>query len=171
MNDWNPYTPVKLLWMRRDLLWQFTKRNIQTGFRGSYLGVFWVVLGPLMMLGLYSFVFGVVFGGGFESIQNGGERVRLEGVDYALGIFLGLSVLNLVSGALASCSTLIVSNPNFVKKVVFPLESELPSPPETKAAEPPQASVWLSRRIPEPCRVSAPLSTFDAPLLPISALR
>jgi lipopolysaccharide transport system permease protein len=48
--------------------------------------------------------------------------VRLEGVDYALGIFLGLSVLNLVSGALASCTTLIVSNPNFVKKVVFPLE-------------------------------------------------
>jgi lipopolysaccharide transport system permease protein len=122
MNDWNPCTPVKLLWMRRDLLWQFTKRNVQTGFRGSYLGVFWVVLGPLMMLGLYSFVFGVVFGGGFEGVLDGGERVRLEGVDYALGIFLGLSVLNLVSGSLASCSTLIVSNPNFVKKVVFPLE-------------------------------------------------
>ena len=121
MSDWNPWTPIRLLWKRRDLLWQFTKRNVQTGFRGSYLGILWVVLGPLLMLGVYTFVFGVVFGGGFETTLEG-ETIRKEGVDFALGIFLGLSVLNLISGVLGSCSTLIVSNPNFVKKVVFPLE-------------------------------------------------
>ena len=47
LNDWNPVRPLLLLNMRRDLLWQFTKRNIQSGFRGSLLGVFWVVLSPL----------------------------------------------------------------------------------------------------------------------------
>ena len=40
LKDWNPVTPLTLLNMRRDLLWQFTKRNIQSGFRGSLLGCF-----------------------------------------------------------------------------------------------------------------------------------
>ncbi len=122
LQDWNPATPARSLWKRRDLLWQFTKRNVQSGFRGSVLGVFWVVLSPLLMLGLYTFVFGVVFGGGFEQVVADGAVVRKEGVSYALGIFLGLSVMNLVSGTLSSCATLVVANPNFVKKVVFPLE-------------------------------------------------
>ena len=122
LKDWNPVRPLLLLNMRRDLLWQFTKRNIQSGFRGSLLGVFWVVLSPLLMLALYTFVFGVVFGGSFEQLNAEGHLVRKDGASYALGIFLGLSVMSLISGTLSSSATLIVSNPNFVKKVVFPLE-------------------------------------------------
>ena len=122
LKDWNPVRPLLLLNMRRDLLWQFTKRNIQSGFRGSLLGVFWVVLSPLLMLALYTFVFGVVFGGSFEQLNAEGQLVRKDGASYALGIFLGLSVMSLISGTLSSSATLIVSNPNFVKKVVFPLE-------------------------------------------------
>ena len=122
LKDWNPVRPLLLLNMRRDLLWQFTKRNIQSGFRGSLLGVFWVVLSPLLMLALYTFVFGVVFGGSFEQLNSEGHLVRKDGASYALGIFLGLSVMSLISGTLSSSATLIVSNPNFVKKVVFPLE-------------------------------------------------
>ena len=122
LKDWNPVRPLLLLNMRRDLLWQFTKRNIQSGFRGSLLGVFWVVLSPLLMLALYTFVFGVVFGGSFEKLNAEGQLVRKDGASYALGIFLGLSVMSLISGTLSSSATLIVSNPNFVKKVVFPLE-------------------------------------------------
>lgn len=122
LKDWNPIAPLVLLRKRRDLLWQFTKRNIQSGFRGSLLGVFWVVLSPLLMLGLYTFVFGIVFGGSFEQLNAEGHLVRKDGASYALGIFLGLSVMSLISGTLSSSATLIVSNPNFVKKVVFPLE-------------------------------------------------
>ena len=122
LKDWNPVTPLTLLNMRRDLLWQFTKRNIQSGFRGSLLGVFWVVLSPLLMLALYTFVFGVVFGGSFEQLNAEGHLVRKDGASYALGIFLGLSVMSLISGTLSCSATLIVANPNFVKKVVFPLE-------------------------------------------------
>ena len=43
-------------------------------------------------------------------------------LDYALGVFLGLSVLSLVSGVIGSAPGIIVAQPNFVKKVVFPLE-------------------------------------------------
>ena len=49
----------------RHLLWQFTARNISIRHRGSHLGVFWTVLNPLLLLGLYTFVFGVIFGGKF----------------------------------------------------------------------------------------------------------
>ena len=43
-------------------------------------------------------------------------------LDFALGIFLGLNVLGLVSGIIGASPGLIVGQPNFVKKVVFPLE-------------------------------------------------
>ncbi len=122
MNDWNPVQSVASLWKRSDIIYQFTRRYIQLGFRGSMLGIFWIVLGPLLMLGLYSFVFGSVFGGSFEKTLANGEILTAKGVDYALGIFIGLSVLNLFTGVLGICSSLIVTNPNFVKKVVFPLE-------------------------------------------------
>ena len=43
-------------------------------------------------------------------------------LDYALGVFLGLSTIGLVSSTIGVSSGIIVSQPNFVKKVVFPLE-------------------------------------------------
>jgi len=68
------------------------------------------------MLALYVFAFGVVFGGRFT------DSADESTLDYALGVFLGLSVLGLISGTIGSAPGIIVSQPNFVKKVVFPLE-------------------------------------------------
>ncbi len=100
----------------RHLLWQFLVRNVKTQHRGSYLGAFWLVANPLLMLGLYTFVFGVVFGGRF------GVKPGETTLDYAFGVFLGLTVLNLFSATLGSAPGIIVGQPNFVKKVVFPVE-------------------------------------------------
>jgi len=68
------------------------------------------------MMGLYVFVFGYIFGGKFKVVANETK------VDYSLGIFLGLTVFQIFSEVLAIAPTIIISNPNFVKKVVFPLE-------------------------------------------------
>jgi lipopolysaccharide transport system permease protein len=68
------------------------------------------------MLALYVLVFGYIFQGKFGVLPN---ETR---ADYGLGIFLGLSLFHFFSEILAASSTIIVSNPNFVKKVVFPLE-------------------------------------------------
>ena len=65
------------------------------------------------MLGLYVFAFGVIFGGRFTDSPDEST------IDYALGVFLGLNVLGLVSGIIGSSPGIIVSQPNFVKKVVF----------------------------------------------------
>jgi lipopolysaccharide transport system permease protein len=109
-------TPFISLITRRELLWQFLVRNIKARHRGSILGAFWLVANPLLMLGLYVFAFGVVFGGRFT------DSPTESTLDYALGVFLGLNVLGLVSGIIGSSPGIIVSQPNFVKKVVFPLE-------------------------------------------------
>jgi lipopolysaccharide transport system permease protein len=122
MNKWSPALAVSALWQHRVVAWQFSRRYVQMGFRGSVLGGAWIVLSPLLLLGLYFFVFGSVFGGSFQYSDANGAIQEATGVDYALGIFLGLSVLNLFSGILAGSPGLVVGNPNFVKKVVFPLE-------------------------------------------------
>ena len=108
--------PIRSLFKRRELLWQFLLRNVKVRHRGSVLGALWLILNPLLMLGLYVFAFGVVFGGRFTDSPNEST------LDFALGIFLGLNVLGLVSGIIGASPGLIVGQPNFVKKVVFPLE-------------------------------------------------
>jgi lipopolysaccharide transport system permease protein len=104
------------LWRGRDLLWQFTVRNVELRHKGSHLGLIWSVFNPLLMMTVYVFIFGYVFKGSFHALEN---ETKL---DYALGIFLGLAIFQLFSEVLSVSPTLIVSNPNFVKKVVFPLE-------------------------------------------------
>jgi lipopolysaccharide transport system permease protein len=101
---------------RRELLWQFLVRNIKSRHKGSVLGALWIIINPLLMLGLYVFAFGVVFGGRFS------ESAQETTLDYALGVFLGLATLNIINGVIGSAPTVINSQPNFVKKVVFPLE-------------------------------------------------
>ena len=109
-------SPLLNLFKKRELLWQFLVRNIKSRHRGSILGALWLIMNPLLMLSLYVFAFGVVFGGRFTDSPSEST------LDYALGVFLGLSVLSLVSGVIGSASGIIVAQPNFVKKVVFPLE-------------------------------------------------
>jgi lipopolysaccharide transport system permease protein len=89
---------------------------VELRHKGSHLGLIWSFLNPLLMLGLYVLVFGYVFGGHFGILP---EETPM---DYALGIFLGLTLFHFFSEVLSLAPTLIIGNPNFVKKVVFPLE-------------------------------------------------
>jgi lipopolysaccharide transport system permease protein len=104
------------LWHHRELLRQFTQRNVELRHKGSHLGLIWSFLNPLLRLGRFVMVFGYILKGKFGIIPN---ETR---VDYALGIFAGLTLLHFVSELLGVAPAIIVGNPNFVKKVVFPLE-------------------------------------------------
>ena len=111
-----PFAFVRDLWRHRELLWQFSLREVELRHRGSHLGLIWSLLNPLLMLSLYVFVFGYIFGGRFGVLPN---ETRM---DFALGVFLGLSIFQVLAETLSAAPNLIVVNPNFVKKVVFPLE-------------------------------------------------
>lgn len=100
----------------RHLLAQFIRREIESQTRGSAFGLLWWVLNPLCMLALYTVVFGIVMGGHFRGVEPSGP------FDYPLGIFLGLSILNLITETLGQGPYAIIGQPNLVHKVKFPTE-------------------------------------------------
>ena len=104
------------LYRQRELLWQFTLRRIHMQHRGSYLGAIWEGLNPLLMLALYTFIFGIILNGHFGVHENE------TSIEYSLGIFIGLTTFNLLAGTISGSPLVILDNPNLVKKVVFPLE-------------------------------------------------
>lgn len=112
----NPWRLVLNLASHRDLLWQFTKREVQGRYRGSYLGILWAFITPLMQLLVYTFVFSVIF----KARWGGSESESF--MDFALILFTGLTAFNVFSECTNRAPTLILNNPNYVKKVVFPLE-------------------------------------------------
>lgn len=63
-------SPFADLARKRDLWWQFTVRTVELRHRGSYLGILWAGLTPLLMLGLYYVVFGKIFNGSFGVLPD-----------------------------------------------------------------------------------------------------
>jgi len=97
------------------LLAQMVHREVHERYRGSMLGLVWSFVLPLLMLGVYMFVFSVVF-----QIRWGVERE--SDVDFGVILFAGLIVHTLLSECLTRSPAVITGNAQFVKKVVFPLE-------------------------------------------------
>lgn len=94
-------------------------REIAGRYRGSAFGMFWSLLTPLFMLGVYTFVFGSIF----NSRWNGAEGQAAEGTgEFAIVLFAGLIIFQLFSEVVGRSPSLVVSNVSYVKKVVFPLE-------------------------------------------------
>jgi lipopolysaccharide transport system permease protein len=109
-------SPISGIARKRDLWWQFAVRAVEARYRGSYLGILWAVLNPVLMLGIYYVVFGIIFRGHFRD-----PRVESNS-DFAMAMFLGLTLYMLIADTLGTAPLLIVGNANLVKKVVFPLE-------------------------------------------------
>ena len=105
-----------MLLPNRSLLWQFVKRDVLARYRGSVLGLAWAVLTPLLMLGVYTFVFREVF----KVRWQGGTQ--LGGLDFALQLYAGLIVFNFMAECINRAPRLVVDQSTLVKKVVFPLE-------------------------------------------------
>lgn len=99
----------------RQLIWQMTRREVVGRYRGSVMGILWSFLNPVFMLTIYTFVFSVVF----KAKWGAGSDNRSE---FAMILFAGLIVFNMFSETVTRSPSLILSNVNYVKKVVFPLE-------------------------------------------------
>jgi lipopolysaccharide transport system permease protein len=113
-----PATPIEMvasLWRNRSLIHASTKREVLGRYRGSALGLLWSFFNPLFMLIVYTFVFGVVFNARWGN--SSGSKI-----EFALILFAGLIVFNLFSECINRAPGLILSNPNYVKKILFPLE-------------------------------------------------
>lgn len=112
----SPIAMMRSIWYHRRLIQQMTWREISGRYKGTIFGLAWSFFHPMMMLTIYTFVFSSVF-----KVRWGIDRIQTE-TEYALILFLGLIIHALFAEVVNRSPTLILSNTNFVKKVVFPLE-------------------------------------------------
>jgi lipopolysaccharide transport system permease protein len=103
-----------LVWRHRALVTELAKREFSGRYRGSFGGLAWSFAQPLFLLVVYTIAFGVILQARWGLAGGTGE--------YALMLFAGLIVFNAFAECLNNAPGLIASNPNYVKKVVFPLE-------------------------------------------------
>jgi lipopolysaccharide transport system permease protein len=103
-------------WRNRGLIRQMTRREVVGRYRGSIMGLAWSFFHPILMLAVYTFVFSVVFK------ARWGADVDESKTGFAIALFAGMIVHGLFADCINRAPGLIISNVNFVKKVVFPLE-------------------------------------------------
>jgi lipopolysaccharide transport system permease protein len=110
----NPWVIGRQLWQQRQLLRQLTNRTVQQRFRGSVLGLLWAILNPVFMLLVYTFVFGVIL-----KVKWNGQGSHFV---FAMNLYCGLIVYGIFSESVGTAATQVISNPSYVKKILFPLE-------------------------------------------------
>ncbi|MCC5822412.1 MAG: ABC transporter permease [Phycisphaerales bacterium] len=110
--------PWAVLRRHRSLIARLLRRDIAARYRGSALGIGWAVITPLLMLGVYTFVFtGVLRARWGEHGATG---------DFAARLFLGLIIFQILARVMAESPGLLRQNSGLVKKVVFPVEVLVP---------------------------------------------
>lgn len=112
----SPIFIVKDIFSHWGLILAYSKREFQNTHRATYLGLFWTVLSPLLMLALYALVFGYIFKGRFT------HRPEETPAEFALALFVGLAFFQCISICLNNAPSLIVANSAFVKTLSFPLQ-------------------------------------------------
>lgn len=107
--------PVRSLWNNRKLMVSMVRRDILARYRGSFGGALWTFLNPLLLMATYFFVFGVVMHTKFA-----GDPSRSGFVLYFLA---GMMPWLPFSEAVGRSPQVVMEHRNFVKKLVFPLET------------------------------------------------
>lgn len=98
----------KELYNYRELLKTNIKKEIRGKYKGSWLGVLWTFLNPLLMLAVYSFVFPYI--------------LRVDVDNYTIFMIVALIPWNFFTTAIQSGTGSVVANGNILKKVYFPRE-------------------------------------------------
>ena len=102
------------LWTHRSLTLRLSWRDIQSRYKGSAGGLLWALITPILLLSVYTAVFSGIFQARWG--QSGGP------VEYALQLFVGLTVHGLASECLNRSPSLMINHVSYVKRVVFPLQ-------------------------------------------------
>ncbi|MEP6906841.1 MAG: ABC transporter permease, partial [Pseudoxanthomonas sp.] len=104
------------LWRNRNLTYQLTRRDVIGRYRGSVVGIAWSFFNPMLMLAVYTFVFSVIFKSRWSSTSGDSH------IGFAIVLFVGMIVHGLLAECINKAPGIILSNANYVKRVIFPLE-------------------------------------------------
>jgi lipopolysaccharide transport system permease protein len=108
---------VKSLWRNRQLIIQMSEREVVGRYKGSAMGMAWSFFNPVFMLVVYTFVFSEIFKSRWSGAGASDSKTQ-----FAVLLFVGMIVHGLFAEVLNRAPSLILSNVNYVKKVVFPIE-------------------------------------------------
>lgn len=97
---------------QRSLLGVLVVRELKARYRGSILGFLWSLAQPLVLLGVYSLVFGQIF---LHRIQGAVEP-------YPVFLICGLFPWIWFSSSLSEATVSLVSNAGLIRRAVFPVE-------------------------------------------------
>jgi lipopolysaccharide transport system permease protein len=107
--------PVLTIWRNRGLIRVMVRRDILGRYRGTFAGGFWTVISPLLLMLTYFFVFGLVLRARFEEDPSP--------VGFALYFLAGMLPWLAFSEAVGRAPTVVLEHRNFVKKLVFAVET------------------------------------------------
>jgi len=99
---------LKELWEYRELLYFFVWRDVKVRYKQTFVGVLWVVLQPLLTMGVFTLFFGRL------------AKLPSDGLPYPVFYFAALVPWAYFSTALQSCTNIVVDNQRVITKVYFP---------------------------------------------------
>jgi ABC-type polysaccharide/polyol phosphate export permease len=102
------------IYVQRSLIRNFVVRDLKARYIGSFMGLFWSVIHPIVLLVSYTFVFQIIFG----------QKPKPEtGTDsYALFLFCSILPWLFFQDTLQRSSTVLIDNANLITKTLFPSE-------------------------------------------------
>lgn len=116
--QYQSFNPVRIganLVKHRYIIGQLTIRDVLLKYKGSYLGISWSFIHPLLMLSVFSIVFGHIFSSRWPQLASPAP--------FALIMYCGLVVFSIFSEVASRAPGLILGYPSYVKKIIFPLET------------------------------------------------
>lgn len=102
------------LWTHHALIQRLAWRDVLSRYKGSAGGLLWALITPILLLSVYTAVFSGIFQARWG--QSGGP------IEYAMQLFVGLTVHGLAAECLNRSPVLMINNVSYVKRVVFPLQ-------------------------------------------------
>ena len=104
---------LKELFQYRQLILTFVSRELKARYRGTVLGFLWSFFNPMLLMIVYSIVFGVIMPARFENI---------EGIHYSIFLFTGILSWTWYNASILECSNVLFVHGNLIKKIQFPVE-------------------------------------------------
>jgi lipopolysaccharide transport system permease protein len=106
---------LMLLTRHRQLTFAMARREIADRYAGQSLGILWAIIHPIVIMGVYVFIFAYVI----KMKVGGTQELPL---DYTAYLLSGLIPWMCFQESMSKASVVIVNNANLVKQVVFPIE-------------------------------------------------
>ena len=106
---------IKGVWKYRVLIQNMVSREVKARYRGTILGFFWSFFNPLLLMTVYTIVFGLILQP--KDMSIGGTPWL-----YALYLFCGLLPWTWFSSSLLESANVLMINGSLIKKILFPAE-------------------------------------------------